>query len=406
MPNYRRNHRQAPLVVSLLLLAALLSIVLAACGGGSDSTSSSAGSSSNDSETSQETSVSDSESTGAAANGVDVAQVEKKLAPALHPPKTVPLLTEALKHLPTGKTIEYLECSAIPCKVIGEGLKNAASIIGMKFSTVQAGATPESFQAAAQQAVEDNPDVVMMPAIDPDVVKKQLEEMKAEGIVTALWATRPPAKGLIDVFLLRPKEYYEAGAAVARYAILHSNGEANMLYFNQSVWTFAPYYGEGVQKTLEAECPKCSFSETDTLPEENGAKLPAKVASEVQANPSVNWVTFAYGAMNLGVPEALQAAELSGQVQLISAEAQANNLEYLKSGAEVANDASDREMEPAFYAIDGVARVLAGQKLPDYEQLNTFWFISPKEVEELNPAEPYHSIPDFQQQFEKVWGLN
>jgi len=336
---------------------------------------------------------------------VDVAAIEKKLAPALKPPKKVPLLTEPLKQLPKGKTAEYLECSAIPCKVIGEGLKNAAKIIGMKFSTVQAGATPESFQAAAQQAVEDKPDVVLMPAIDPDVVKKQLEEMKAEGIVTALWATRPPAPGLINVFLLRPKEYYEAGSAVARYAILHSNGEANMLFFNQSVWTFAPYYGEGVQKTLEAECPKCSFSETDTLPEEVGTSLPNKVVSEVQANPSINWLTFAYGAMDLGVPQALQAAELSEQVELISAEAQANNLEYLKSGEEVANDNGDRELEPAFYAIDGVARVLAGQKLPDYEKLKAFWFISPEEVEKLNPKEPYHPIPDFQEQFEKLWGL-
>jgi len=79
-----RNRRIAgvtPAVLYSLLVAVLTAMVIAGCGGGSSSTSEGSTSGSSD----------------ASANGVDVAQVEEKLAPSLHPPKIIPLLTEPLK---------------------------------------------------------------------------------------------------------------------------------------------------------------------------------------------------------------------------------------------------------------------------------------------------------------------
>jgi len=172
----------------------------------------------------------------------------------------------------------------------------------------------------------------MMAAIDATIIKKQLEEMHEEGIITSSWATETPPPGLIDVFVLRPHEWYEAGAALARYTILNSEGEATVLYFNQSVFTFAPVFGEGFQKTLEAECPKCSFQPNGHAPRRNRHQAADQGGVRTSGQPSVDWVLFAYGAMNVGVPQALQAAELSEQANLISQEAQPTNLEYLQAG--------------------------------------------------------------------------
>jgi ribose transport system substrate-binding protein len=390
----RRGVGPRALAFCALFLVVVAGVVVTGCGGGGSS-SGGGGSSGGSTEAS---------GSGEGAS-IDTAAIEAKLKPFLNPPAKIPLLTEPLKERPTGKTIEYLECSATPCKIIGEGLKKAAAVMGMSFKSIQAGATPESFQAAAQQAVEDKPNVVMMSAIDSSIIKKQLEEMQSEGIVVAAWATTTPPKGLVNVFLLQPTPWYNAGAALARYAILHSNGEANVLYINQSVFTFAPVFGEGFQKTIEAECPGCSFKETDTLPEEDGTQIPTKVVSELQADPSINWVLFAYGAMNVGVPQAIQAAELSEQAQLMSQEDQSNNYEYLKAGEETVNNSLDLELQPAFYAIDGVARVLDGQKLPDYSKLNTHWLIEKDDITFDPKTEHYVPIEGFQEQFEELWGV-
>ena len=370
---------------------ALIVGALAGCGGGSDSSSTSAGADETTTEASTTADDSGSSST------------EAKLAPYLQFEKTIQV-PGPLKKLPENADVLFLECSALPCKQEGEGLKRGAELLKLNYKALSSGATPESFQSAAEQAVREKPDAVLLPALQPSIIKTQLQELNEEGVVVALWATEQPPAGSAEVFLLSPKYWENDGAAMARYVQVNGGTDANVLFVNQSVFSFGNYMGKGISQTLKAECPGCSFSEIDTLPEEVGTKIPTAVISELQKNPSIDWVIFAYGAMDLGFPEALKAAGLEGQVNFISQSPSKNNFENLKSGSEVANLASN-ETFFVYYVLDSVARALNGEPVPDREDMQTGWFITGKDVT-FDPATEYwEPVPNFAAQFEETWGV-
>ena len=392
------RHRARPLSWSrhwrLYLAVGALTLlvgVVAGCGGGSSSSVSETTSGSSEGEA----------STTAAETGNSA--IEAKLAPYLEFTKKIST-PGPLEKLPEGSEIEFLECSALPCKQEGEGFKKGAALLKLKYKSLSSGFTPENFKSAVEQAVQDKPDAVLLSAIPPSYVKPQLEELKNEGVIVADWATETPPPGLVDVFLLSPKYWESDGEAMARYVTLNRGANSNVLFVNQSVINFPNYISKGIKRALKAECAECSFSELDSSPEELGTKLPTAVVSELQKNPSINSVIFAYGAMTLGFPQALKAAGIEEQVSYISQSPSKNNLEDLKSGTEEANLASN-ETYFSYYVLDSVARALNGEPVPNRENMQTGWFITGEDVTFDPTKEYWEPVPNFEAQFEEAWGV-
>lgn len=344
---------------------------------------------------------------GASANSeggrkLNTAVIEERLQPYLNPPHKL-IITEPLKKRPTGKRVEFLECSATPCKILGAAFKKASTTMGMQYKAVQAGATPETFQAAAEQAIADKPAAVLMASIDQSLIKKQLAEMKADGIVTYDQATLNPP-GATTVAFLDPTYYNNVGAAAARYMMLHSGGHAHVLYVNQSLFSFGGAQAEGMKKTIQSECPGCTFTEVDTKPEEVGTEIPSLVVSELQSHPSINWAYFSYGEMDLGVPQAMEAAGIEG-VQLMSQAGAENNYQNLKSGKEKAClDVNNEEL--AWYVIDSVARAVEGEHPANHvESANFSYLIEGKNITFDPNTEVFEADPNYKEEFAKLWGV-
>lgn len=364
-----------------------ISLAFAACG--SDSSSDSAPAAAGDG------------STGA---GIDTAALKSKLKPFLEPPAKIEI-DEPLKERPVGKTMAYLQCSALPCKQIGEGLKEATAALGMRFRAIEAGATPETFQGAAQQAVEYDPDVIVMSSIDASLIEKQLQEMHRKDILVVDAATSEPPAGAFDQFWLSPKETAAAGDALARYAILNGRGEAKVLYVNQSVFTFGPILAKSIKQVLTNECPSCSYSDIDTLPDEVGTKIPAKVVSELQTDSSINWVVLAYGAMSVGVQEAINAAGLTDRVKILTQGASKTNYQGVKSGSEAG--VLDLNFGYwSYYVADSAARALVGQTAPDFRDKTFSYFVEKADLTFDINKEVFNPVPGYQEQFKALWGVN
>jgi ribose transport system substrate-binding protein len=364
--------------------------VLAGCGSSSSSTGANAAA------------ASDSHAAGASASP-ELARAEANLRPWLTPPKTI-AVTQPLKRRITGALLDYLECSAGPCQLLAAGLRHAASDMGARLKVVPAGATPESFQAAAQQAIRDQPAAIVMPSLDPSLLKAQLAAMKANHILRVGWATASDPPGAFDLYFLSPASTETIGKALGDYAIVHTNGNAHVLYVNQSAFSGVATEGLGLKAALAADCKKCTYTTIDTLPQDVGTKIPTEVVSTLQANPSINWVDFGYGAMTLGVPQALSGAGLNGKVAITTASLQKNNYLDLKTSAESAGDDLNDEFF-AYYAIDSIARALTGQSVPNLQDNPFAYIITAKDVT-FNPnTGVYDPIPGFQQQFRTLWGV-
>ena len=183
----------------------------------------------------------------------EVARAEAKLKPFLTPPKTI-AVSEPLKKRPVGAEIAFLECGAPPCKIISNGLKRAAADLGARLKIIPAGGTPESFQAAAQRAVNEQPDAVFNAAIDAALIKPQLAAMKTKGILRVAWATAAPPPDAFDLYFLSPTSTSKLGETLANYAIAESDADAHVLFVNQSVFSFGKPMSEGVKNTLAQGC--------------------------------------------------------------------------------------------------------------------------------------------------------
>jgi ribose transport system substrate-binding protein len=338
-----------------------------------------------------------------AATVTELGAVEAQLHPWVTPPSKI-AVTQPLKKLPSGQLAVYLECSAAPCVLLNAGFQQASTDLGLRYKAIASGATPESFQAAAQKAVNEKPAVVLMPSVDPSLITKQLAEMKAAHILTVDWATSQPAAGSVDEFWLGPSEDRAVGASVAYYAMAKSNLNARVLYVNQSIFTFGNPLGQGIRQALTTYCKRCTYATIDSLPQDIGSKIPAEVVAKLQSDPSINWVIFAYGEMTLGVPQVLRGANLTG-VHILTQSPAKNNYADLKTGTETAVSDLDDDLF-AYYAMDSVARALVHQPVPDLHNLNVSYVITSKDVT-FNPnTGVYHPIPDFRQQFRALWGTH
>jgi ribose transport system substrate-binding protein len=268
---------------------------------------------------------------------------------------------------------------------------------------VPAGATPESFQAAAEQAIRDRPAAILMPSLDPSLLKAQLASMKANHILRVGWATASDPPGAFDLYFLSPASTQTIGRALGDYAIVHTNGRAHLLFVNQSAFSGVASEGVGLKEAMTEDCANCTYTSLDTLPQDVGTKIPTEVVSALQANPSINWVSFGYGAMTLGVPQALRGASLDGKVGLTTASLQKSNYVDLKAGMENAGDDLNDELF-AYYAMDSIARALSGQRVPNLQNNPFAWIITGKEVRFDPNSQVWNPIPSYQQQFRKLWG--
>jgi ribose transport system substrate-binding protein len=344
----------------------------------------------------------------AAKQSSGLAVVEAKLKPWLTLPTKISV-TQRLKRLPKGTRVDFLECSAAPCVLLNGGLKEASQELGMDYTGIPAGGTPTSFQAAAQQAVNQKPAVVIMPSLSPSLLTKQLAEMKAEHILTVDFDVTPkPAPGTIGQLWESPGYNRALGGALGLYALAHSDLNAHVLYVNQSIYSFGGPLGQGVQQTLQKYCPKCTYTSIDSLPQDIGGKIPTSVVSEIQANRSINWVVFEYGAMTLGVPQALKAAGLTG-IHILSQGQSSNNFQDITNGTEDAVGNNNYELF-SDYVMNAVARAVVGQTPPNIwnnPRAMDIVLVTKKEINSSNVTQfGFNPVPNFKQQFRKLWGIH
>jgi ABC-type sugar transport system substrate-binding protein len=384
MPKKRPRYRVA---LALGALALLLAGLITGCGGGNDSTNSSS---------SETTEAGSSESS----SSLD-SRLEQKLKPWEEIPKSI-AQTTPLKSIPTGSRVAFLNCEAPQCAEANEGFEAAASILGIHYNAISAGASPESFQAAAAQAVREKPDVLIMGSLDGSLIRQQLAQLKAEGVKTIDWSTSKNEKNNFSVLYIPPEEGEAIGEATAQYIVLHHGADSNILFVNQSVYGALVAYGKGIEKGVKADCPECTFSEIDTLPEEVGTKAPSKVVSFLQQNPSTEYqIVPAYGPLSLGLPQALKAAGLNSTIAG-SQSGSSNTYVDLKSGEQEMILEIDLNLL-SFYVMDAAMRLVNGEEPLAGEKIPWYQLITGKDINFDPSTERYHPLPNYEEEFTALW---
>jgi ribose transport system substrate-binding protein len=359
-----------------------------------------------------------SESASAAAN---LAVAKARVAEFRKPVPDLQVTTP-LKRIPKGKTIFYIQCSVPVCEEIRVGIAGAAKALGLKLRTVTHKDTPDTVQAAWQAAVAAKPAAVLASGNPREWFEDQLEALTSAKTPVITWSIpegyRPG--GGINANLLTGDDYYFYGMLMADYLAATSNGKANSIFFALPTFPVLELERQGFLAEWRKVCSKTctlkvvSIDVTDLL----AGNLPQVVISQLQANPKVDSLAFAFGGMLFGVPEALEGAGLADRVKAVSQAGGPLNFQFIEKGQVQVAELGLASEYLGWRAVDAAARALVGQPIgrPKARQLakivghpDVLAGGLPLQILEKgdvkDPTKLWPGVANFKARYLKVWGV-
>jgi ribose transport system substrate-binding protein len=375
----------APMSRRILLgLAALAVCVgLAACGSSSSSSSSS----------SAATTSSSSSSSGVAEAEAIVAQYSKT-------PTSITVTTPIGKPVPSGKSIDFIDCGIPTCTAVGNSIKAAAKALGWTFKSITGSTEPAGAQAAFTTAIQEKPSAVTYTGIARAEINQQLNQLAALKIpVSTCCTTDAIGNGITNV--VRQAASSEASGKVASaFVVANSKGKANTLYVDLPVFPIYVPYRKSFESHYKAFCPSCGLSALPMAATAIGKNAPQMIASYLAAHPSINYVFVVNDALSIGLPAALKAAGVTS-VKFVGSDSTAANFPTVASGQELATIPASTAVF-GWYQIDVLARYFAGvAQVSEAETEVQLWTAANIPKSGLNEVA---LNPNYQEQFKKLWG--
>jgi ribose transport system substrate-binding protein len=332
-------------------------------------------------------------------NAAAVAAAQKVIAPYLKTPTTLGAVTQKLKAIPKGKTVDFLEQPVPIGQEYQVGITHAAAAIGMKATTINAGLTPATMSSAWSQVFQTPPSAVIILGVPANEIVPELQEAKADHIPVVTDFTTNSPYWAADI--IGNTQFGLLGKLEANFVIANSDAKAKIADFYEPDLPGAAGITTSFEQTIRSDCAGCQLGTPQTISLEGvGATDPATVVSYMQAHRGDNWLMLPDADDAIGVPSALANAGIHG-VKILSGGGSSINYEYIKTGAEYA-DASQSIYYMGWALIDATARVLAHQSVQI--GLIPLEFITKKDLT-WNINDPWPSVPSYQKKFENLWGV-
>lgn len=328
----------------------------------------------------------------------------KAVAAAEKRPTTIGIKIPLKHKPPTGKTIDFLRCSQPVCAGYEQGLQPAAKALGWRVNSIPFQPTPEAQVAAIQQAVRQHPDGIYMTGLDRATIASALAQAQAAHIPVVdgytVNAVKPP---IIANVADGPRNRF-APKAMANFVAADNGCGGDTDVFNIKTYPILNYSTHTFIPTLKKLCPNMKVSEVDVQATDVGTKIPADVTGELQRNPNVKYVAFAFGDMALGVPAAMKAAGVDAKVVAFGA-GEPGNVENVAKGQENAETAYGIPYG-AWRAMDAFARDFEGMSVKtDTTAPNPGQLFAKSNAGPVTGWGNMAVATDMPQQFMKLWHL-
>src|SRR3954447_10188627 len=188
-------------------LAAVAVIAVTGCGSSNDD-SSSGGASSSSGGTS---------TSSAASSGINVAQAKNDLGAVIKEPPNY-TLSPIGTAVPKDKTISFMTCPVAICTEVGDGVKQAADVLGWKVRTVPMDFTPAGYKQAWQQIAQNPGDAVetTAPVLPDSAVQSDIDKA---GVPYVASTSPSGPHGFKVAVLASPRAVQREGGVEANWVI-------------------------------------------------------------------------------------------------------------------------------------------------------------------------------------------
>jgi ribose transport system substrate-binding protein len=311
------------------------------------------------------------------------------------------------KPVPSGKTIDYVQCPAESCIIVGKTLKQATDVLGWKLNVVPYQPTPESMQAAFNQVVRNSPDGVIQLGIPASAIARQLKALDDKDIpVTAATASDvnkvPAAPDELDLNLIDPKTNSASTRILAANTILDAGGQGEIGTVFLTGYDSIELYTDAYEDEIKTKCPDCAVKRLSIDPSSLGKDAAQKVANFLRANPDIKHLFLSLDDIGAGLPAAIKAT--GGTVPKTYGHSPSSvGLRALASGERTAATPGPTP-EVGWQMVDALARTFVGESMKEDVkwQGTILWSKEYGNLPEDVNVPVY--VDDYQEQFKKLWG--
>ncbi|MFJ9903476.1 sugar ABC transporter substrate-binding protein [Streptomyces sp. NPDC101152] len=343
------------------------------------------------------------QSTQAAANSPGLTAARAAFQKYSARPDAIPVTEPVGKKIPRGKRIDFILCGVQSCKDLADFFTAAAGQLGWKVRQIATQGTPESVQAAYDEAVRDKPDAVVASGFPRAVYAKQLAELKAAGIpVVQSNADDVPGDG-VSLLKNGPKDVAVQGEMIASWVVSSSDAKADTVYFDLPAYTILKPVKDTFAAKYKQWCAGCALDNVDVPITAVGKDMPDRVVSYLRSHPKVTHVVFSLGLLNVGVPAALKTAGITGKHIVVNV-GDAQNYQYIQSGLTDGAMALNSH-ETAWLQVDALARHFTGRPMDvDQRAVLPNMLVTKDNLPSADGDFPI--VKDYQAQFKALWGLS
>lgn len=339
----------------------------------------------------------------AASDSPGLAAAREALAKYSKSPDRIPVTEPVGKEIPAGKKIDFILCGVQSCKDLAQFFTAGANELGWQVQEIGTQGTPESVQAAYEQALRDKPDAVVASGFPRAVYAKQLAQLKKAGIPVIQSNADDVVGDGISLLKNGPDDVGVQGEMLASWVVSDSGAAADTVYFDLPAYTILKPVKDTFAAKYKEWCAGCALDTVDVPITAVGKDMPDRVVSYVRSHPKVTHIVFSLGLLNVGVPAALKTAGVTGKHIAVNV-GDAQNYGYIQSGLSDAAMALNSH-EAAWLQVDALARHFTGQSMDvDQKAVLPNMLITKDNVP--SSLGDFPLVKDYQAQFKALWGLN
>jgi ribose transport system substrate-binding protein len=246
---------------------------------------------------------------------------------------------------------------------VEEGMRQAAAEVGAELEVYPNQGRPTQWAQGIRTAIARRADAILLLALDPELVRPQVEQAEEAGIPVVVLRTTGEGEPCPDVgTTCVPGPFERAGRLEADYVIADSGAGANVLVITSNDARSTRSLVRGLRDEFVRRCPDCRLRYGDVPIPEWATKLRGEVQSALVRDPEIDYVIPIYDSMSQFAVPAIVAARAADRVQIATFNGTPFVLELLQDGEVVAMDAGENLAWVGWASMDQAFRVIAGER--------------------------------------------
>lgn len=350
-------------------------------------------------------------SSGSASGDANVAAAQRLLdkysaEPTFSPPGEA---FDAKAGMQGKKIMEIPVTSEIPLtQVISKEMATQAERIGFELQIWENQGQSDQWVRGMETAIAQDYDAIDLLGIDPKLLKPQIDKARAAGIkVTSshLAGFGWPVPDYIDGAIRLP--YYEVGQILAAWAIVQTEGKANVLAIVAEDLASTADVVKGIEDEFAKDCPDCKVTTRNVPTTQWASGVQKEVAAGLQRDPNVNYLLPIYDAMTQFAAAGLRVAGKAGKIGMASFNGTPFALQMVADG-KLDMNIGENEVWIARAILDGAMRAAMDQPVPDdtYAKAPLLVFTKDNVANAGSPPDPAKGYGEsYITGFDELWGL-